>query len=249
MGIRSPQGLSSGIGAHLGLARKLRLLLGMTRNQGPSQGPSATASRSATREDGLRGHNWRSRLPQTSLPGQDRQDLILLKLFLRTGQDIKHVSGDMARHSWPWYVDWIHGNVLWAWVSGGRRAWVSRGRQRRFPCERQAWVSRGRQRRFSCERRAWGSRGRRRAWVSRGWRRWYPRSQRDRGSRGRRLERAAARELDFGAADAGLAAFAVIPPNSYVLSAGLGGMTRINLLKTWNKNKLEQTKKTLKTRM
>ncbi len=101
MGIRSPQGLSSGIGAHLGLARKLRLLLGMTRNQGPSQGPSATASRSATREDGLRGHNWRSRLPQTSLPGQDRQDLILLKLFLRTGQDIKHVSGDMARHSWP----------------------------------------------------------------------------------------------------------------------------------------------------
>ncbi len=33
----------------------------------------------------------------------------------------------MARHSWPWCVDWIHRNVLWAGVSGGRRAWVSGG--------------------------------------------------------------------------------------------------------------------------
>ncbi len=44
-----------------GLARRLRLLLGMTRSQGPSQGPSATASTSATRGQ-----------PQTSLHGQDK---------------------------------------------------------------------------------------------------------------------------------------------------------------------------------
>ncbi len=36
-----------------GLARRLRLLLGMTRCQGPSQGPSATASTSATRGPGV----------------------------------------------------------------------------------------------------------------------------------------------------------------------------------------------------
>ncbi len=49
MGYQEPSGLSTGTGAHLGLAWKLRLLLGMTRSQGPSQGPSATASISATR--------------------------------------------------------------------------------------------------------------------------------------------------------------------------------------------------------
>ncbi len=37
-----------------GLARRLRLLLGMTRSQGPSQGPSATASTSATRGQAAR---------------------------------------------------------------------------------------------------------------------------------------------------------------------------------------------------
>ncbi len=49
-----------GTGSPPGLARKLRLLLGMTRSQGPSQGPSATASTSATRGqaagNGLRSH-------------------------------------------------------------------------------------------------------------------------------------------------------------------------------------------------
>ncbi len=38
----------TGTGSPPGRARKLRLLLGMTRSQGPSQGPSATASTSAT---------------------------------------------------------------------------------------------------------------------------------------------------------------------------------------------------------
>ncbi len=71
-------GQPTGTGSPPGLAWKLRLPLGMTRSQRPSQGPSATASISATREaggwNGLRGHKTRSRLPQTSLHGQDRHD-------------------------------------------------------------------------------------------------------------------------------------------------------------------------------
>ncbi len=71
-------GPPTGTGSPPGLAWKLRLLLGMTRSQGPSQGPSATASTSATRGqaagNGLRGHYKKSRLPQTSLHGHDRQD-------------------------------------------------------------------------------------------------------------------------------------------------------------------------------
>ncbi len=58
-----------------GLVWRLRLLLGMTWSQRPTQGPSATASISATGGaggwNGLRGHNKRRRLPQTSLRGQD----------------------------------------------------------------------------------------------------------------------------------------------------------------------------------
>ncbi len=68
-------GQPTGTGSPPGLARKLRLLLGMTRCQGPSQGPSATAFTSATggqaAGNGLRGHYKKSRLPQTSLRGQD----------------------------------------------------------------------------------------------------------------------------------------------------------------------------------
>ncbi len=64
-----------GTGSPPGRAWKLRLLLGMTRSQGPSQGPPATASTSATRGqsagNGFRGHYKKSRLPQTSLHGQD----------------------------------------------------------------------------------------------------------------------------------------------------------------------------------
>ncbi len=41
-------GQPTGTGSPPGLARKLRLPLGMTRSQGPLQGPSATASISTT---------------------------------------------------------------------------------------------------------------------------------------------------------------------------------------------------------
>ncbi len=79
-GIRSPPGLDTETGqdrtgkpsrarqtgqdipqeqeALLGCSRKLRLPLGMTRSQGPSQGPSATSSTSAT--GGAGGWEWPS---------------------------------------------------------------------------------------------------------------------------------------------------------------------------------------------
>ncbi len=156
-GIRSPPGLNTdtgqpsgarhtgqdsppGTGSPPGLARKLRLLLGMTRSQGPSQGPSATASTSATRGqaagNGLRGHYKKSRLPQMSLLGQDRQDT--LKLFLRARQDLKTMTMGTWHGTPGRDVDWIHGTRvsgdpagLIQRRSGGldsaaiRRAWVS----------------------------------------------------------------------------------------------------------------------------
>ncbi len=95
----------------------------MTRSQGPSQGPSATASTSATRGQaagtGLRGYYKKSRLPQTSLHGQDRQDT--LKLFLRARQDLKTMTLGTWHGTPGRDVDWIHGTR----VCGGRRAWVS----------------------------------------------------------------------------------------------------------------------------
>ncbi len=47
-------GQPTGTGSPPGLARRLRLLLGMTRSQRPSQGPSVTASISATRGQAAR---------------------------------------------------------------------------------------------------------------------------------------------------------------------------------------------------
>ncbi len=47
-GKQTGTGQLTGTGSPPGLAWKLRLPLGMTRSQGPSQGPSATASTSAT---------------------------------------------------------------------------------------------------------------------------------------------------------------------------------------------------------
>ncbi len=47
-------GQPTGTGSPPGLARRLRLLLGMTRSQKPSQGPSATASTSTTRGQAAR---------------------------------------------------------------------------------------------------------------------------------------------------------------------------------------------------
>ncbi len=88
----------------------------------PSQGPSATASTSATRGQAagndLRSH-YKSRLPQTSLHGQDRQDT--LKLFPRARQDLKTMTLGTWHGTPGSDVHWIHG----ARVSGDRRAWVS----------------------------------------------------------------------------------------------------------------------------
>ncbi len=109
-----------GTGSPPGLARKRRLLLGMTRSQGPSQGPSATASTSATRGqaagNGLCGHYKKGRLPQTSLHGQDRQDT--LKLFLRARQDLKTMTLGTWHCTPGRDVYWIH----WTGVSGGPAA-------------------------------------------------------------------------------------------------------------------------------
>ncbi len=83
-----------------------------------------------------------------------------------------------------------------------------------------------------------------------------------RGSHSWRFEQAAARKLDFGdadgsgdfpansglekATDGGLAA---IPPNSYVLSAGLGGIMSGDFLAAGHKNKQRKLlKKTNKTK-
>ncbi len=85
-----------------------------------------------------------------------------LKLFLWARQDLKHVSGDMARHSWPWCglesaagrrVCHMHSTCtpggLATWTAGWF-GWAADGG--RSPRERRAWRSRGR-------RRAWGTRG------------------------------------------------------------------------------------------
>ncbi len=126
-GIRSPPGLKTdtgqdsppGTGSPPGLARKLRLLLGMTRSQGPSATASTSATRGQAAGNGLHGHYKKSRLPQTSLHGQDRQDT--LKLFLRARQDLKTMTLGTWHGTPGCDVDWIHG----ARVSGDRRAWVS----------------------------------------------------------------------------------------------------------------------------
>ncbi len=62
------------------------------------------------------GHYKKSRLPQTSLHGQDRQDT--LKLFLRARQDLKNMTLGTWHGTPGRDVDWIHG----ARVSGDRRA-------------------------------------------------------------------------------------------------------------------------------
>ncbi len=84
--------------------------------------------------NGLRGHKTRSHLPQTSLQGQDRQDLI--KMFLWAQQD-KH--GSPGRDVWTGSMGLGlaaaggHESVAIrrAWVSGGH--WVSGGPGTREP--------------------------------------------------------------------------------------------------------------------
>ncbi len=99
-----------------GLARRLRLLLGMTRSQGPSQGPSATASTSATRGQAARMASMATTrgaaCPRWVSMDKTRQG----RLKCSCG----HNKTD-TRHSWPWHVDLIHG----ARDSGGQRAWIN----------------------------------------------------------------------------------------------------------------------------
>ncbi len=61
-----------------------------------------------------------------------------------------HDSGDMARHSWPWCVDWIHGT--WEQHSGrdsGTGSMAAAGglsrERRQISRERRAWEARGQQ--------------------------------------------------------------------------------------------------------
>ncbi len=99
-----------------GLARRLRLLLGMTRSQGPSQGPSATASTSATRGQAARMASMATTrgaaCPRRVSMDKTRQG----RLKCSCG----HNKTD-TWHSWPWHVDLIHG----ARDSGGQRAWIN----------------------------------------------------------------------------------------------------------------------------
>ncbi len=162
-----------------GLAWKLRLPLGMTRSQGPSQGPSATTSTSATARQAA-GMASAATTRGAACPDESpwtRQDKVFLNVPVGTTRQ--------TRHSWPWRVDWIHG----ARVSGGRRAWVSGDpaglSQRRaggvISRERRArWaadggiISRERRARWAADGGViWGSRGRR-VGFPRGWRRDLP---------------------------------------------------------------------------
>ncbi len=148
-GIRSPPGLDTdkqdrtalqgqtdrtgqptGTGSPPGLARRLRLLLGMTRSQRPSQGPSATASTSATRGQAARMASMAT-TRGAACPRRVSMDLTWQgKLKCSCG----HNKTD-TQHSWPWHVDLIHGardsGGMSQRQSGGlesaaiRRAWVS----------------------------------------------------------------------------------------------------------------------------
>ncbi len=68
-----------------GLARRLRLPLGMTRSQGPSQGPSATASTSETRGQAARMASMATTrgaaCPRRVSMDKTRQDMVV-KMFL-----------------------------------------------------------------------------------------------------------------------------------------------------------------------
>ncbi len=148
-------GQPTGTGSPPGLARRRRLLLGMTRSQRPTQGPSATASTSATRGQAARMASMAT-TRGAACPRRVSMDLTWHgKLKCSCG----HNKTDI-RHSWPWHVDLIHG----ARDSGGhesaaiRRAWVSGDTAgiesaaiRRASSQRRAGAV------ISRERRAWGS--------------------------------------------------------------------------------------------
>ncbi len=82
-------GQPTGTGSPPGLARRLRLPLGMTRSQRPSQGPSATASISVTRGQAARMASMATTrgaaCPRRVSTDMTRQDLI--KMFLWAQQN------------------------------------------------------------------------------------------------------------------------------------------------------------------
>ncbi len=104
-----------------------------------------------------------------------RQDRMIKTVPVGTTR-LKSLSpGEMERHSWLWFGNWLHGtwerhswmklgnrihwSLLLAWVSGGRRAWGSRRRRHWSPRgQRWAWGSRRRRCWFPRRRRNWGSR-------------------------------------------------------------------------------------------
>ncbi len=85
-----------------GLARRLRLPLGMIRSQGPSQGPSATASTSATRGQAARMASMATTrgaaCPRRVSMDKTRQDKVV-KMFLWARQN---THGTPGRDMWTW---------------------------------------------------------------------------------------------------------------------------------------------------
>ncbi len=105
-------GQPTGTGSPPGLAWKLRLPLGMTRSQGPSQGPSATASTSATGGQAARMASMAT-TRGAACPRRVSVDMTdkIVKMFLWARHDI-HTA--LLAVLW----DRIHG----ARISGGQRA-------------------------------------------------------------------------------------------------------------------------------
>ncbi len=200
-----------------GLARRLRLLLGMTRSQGPSQGPSATASTSATR-------GQVARMASMAITrGAACPRRVSMDQTWHGSLKCSCGHNKTTRHSWPWHVDLIHRardcGSRWAWVSGDP-AGLS---QRRAGGH---WVRGGLWDRGDAS--GHWSAPIRRAWVSGDLVAWSPANGTPGGAATRELgnqpaglgEPPPAADIScnrraWGFAASGLAALAVIPPNSH----------------------------------
>ncbi len=212
-----------------GLARRLRLLLGMTRSQGPSQGPSATASTSATRGQAARMASMATTrgaaCPRRVSMDKTRQG----RLKCSCG----HNKTD-TRHSWPWHVDLIHG----ARDSGGQRAWINAvpvglSQRQSGGLESAAGFRTAAGRRALSQRRAGGH------WVRGDPVAWSPANGAPGGAATRELGKLPAglgepppatdisrERRAWGLAASGLAPLAAIPPNSHAdLQWAMAGMT------------------------
>ncbi len=134
MGIRSPPGLNTdtgqpsgarntgqdsppGTGSPPGLARKLRLLLGMTRSQGPSQSPSATPP--LPRQGGRR-LEWPPR-PLQEPPAPDESPWTRPTRYIKTVPEGK----TRLKNGTPGHNMWIWSTGLGSAAAG--RHWVSSG--------------------------------------------------------------------------------------------------------------------------